>query len=72
METVTLTLTPAAADKIFAAVGRHLSKGDVSPVDGQSQFSTALAAVCGGAVNGTPAVPAIAPAPTMPATAGKR
>jgi hypothetical protein len=61
METITIALKTEQADRLYAAVGRHLAKGDVPLAEGQSQFATALAAVCCGTLG---VLPAIAATPT--------
>lgn len=59
METITLSLTKTSADELYAAVGRQLNKGDLQPVEGQSQFASALVAALGY----TPAEPTNTPKP---------
>jgi hypothetical protein len=45
VETITIALKADQAEKLYAAIGRELAKGDKPAAEGQSQFALALVAV---------------------------
>jgi hypothetical protein len=63
VETITIALKSDQAEKLYAAIGRELAKGDKPAADGQSQFALALVAVTAG---GAPPATTTTPAPLAP------